>query len=56
MSDKANIAEVGAVPTNGSSYAGKRTFGQKLAAHFRKYWWVHLIINAVIVLVIALPV
>ncbi|KAJ5591318.1 hypothetical protein N7450_005290, partial [Penicillium hetheringtonii] len=34
----------------------KRSFGSKVAAHFKKWWWVHLIIFVIVVLVVVLPV
>ena len=33
----------------------KRTFGQKVKQHYRKWWWVHVIITIILVLVITLP-
>ena len=45
-----------------SHYEGKGgsperlTFGQKVKRHYRKYWWLHLIIFIVVTLVITLPV
>jgi hypothetical protein len=50
MSDKAEetkIESLGAPP--------RRSFGQKVAAHFKKWWWVHVIILIVVVLVVTLP-
>ncbi|KAL4780816.1 hypothetical protein BJX76DRAFT_33699 [Aspergillus varians] len=49
MSDKVAVEEV---PVG----AAKRTFGARLKAHFKKWWWAHLIAFAAIVLIIALPV
>lgn len=34
----------------------KRGFGARLGAHFKKWWWVHLIIFIAVLLVILLPV
>ncbi|KAJ5510138.1 hypothetical protein N7453_002241 [Penicillium expansum] len=34
----------------------KRSFGARLAAHFKKWWWVHLIIFIACFLIILLPV
>lgn len=36
--------------------APRRTFGQKIGHHFKRFWWVHLIILIVVVLVVTLPV
>ena len=33
----------------------KRSFGARLGAHFKKWWWVHLIIFAAVVLIITFP-
>ncbi|KAJ5124073.1 uncharacterized protein N7515_007898 [Penicillium bovifimosum] len=42
-------APVTAVPT-------KQSFGSRLKAHFKKWWWVHVIVFIVVFLVILLPV
>jgi hypothetical protein len=34
----------------------KRGFGARLGAHFKKWWWVHLIIFIAVFLIILLPV
>jgi hypothetical protein len=34
----------------------KKSFGARLAAHFKKWWWVHLIIFIACFLIILLPV
>jgi uncharacterized membrane protein YdfJ with MMPL/SSD domain len=34
----------------------KRSFGARLGAHFKKWWWVHLIIFIAVLLIILLPV
>ncbi|KAJ5428468.1 Protein of unknown function DUF3712 [Penicillium cf. griseofulvum] len=34
----------------------KKSFGARLAAHFKKWWWVHLIIFIAVFLIILLPV
>ncbi|KAJ5357462.1 hypothetical protein N7541_004620 [Penicillium brevicompactum] len=44
------------VEETGVSPAPKQTFGARVAAHFKKWWWVHLIVFVISVLVIALPV
>ncbi|KAL2798285.1 hypothetical protein BJX66DRAFT_56442 [Aspergillus keveii] len=49
MSDKAAVEEV-AVPG-----ATKPTFFTKVKTHFKKWWWVHLIIFCACFLIIALP-
>ncbi|KAJ5554892.1 hypothetical protein N7535_007335 [Penicillium sp. DV-2018c] len=52
MSTKTSVVEeapVAAAPT-------KQSFGSRLAAHFKKWWWVHVIIFIVVFLVILLPV
>ncbi|KAL4891225.1 hypothetical protein BDV59DRAFT_203670 [Aspergillus ambiguus] len=40
----------------GGGNAAKPSFKSRLAAHFKRWWWVHLIIFIAVVLVIALPV
>lgn len=49
MSDKAAVEEVPLGTT------AKPSFLARVKAHFKKWWWAHLIALAVIVLVIALP-
>lgn len=44
---------------NGDAAAGaapKRGFGARMSAHCKRFWWLHLIIFIIVVLVIALPV
>ncbi|KAL2859943.1 DUF3712 domain-containing protein [Aspergillus lucknowensis] len=48
MSDKAAVEEV-------AMTGAKPTFGAKLKAHFKKWWWAHLIVFCAVVLIIALP-
>ncbi|PYH99991.1 hypothetical protein BO71DRAFT_312932 [Aspergillus ellipticus CBS 707.79] len=43
------ISGMGATPARPS-------FGSRVAAHFKRWWWVHLIILIVVILVIVLPV
>ena len=50
-SDTSGLEEVGAV-----SPSAKLGFGAKIKAHFKRFWWLHLIIFIIVVLVIALPV
>ncbi|KAJ5493366.1 hypothetical protein N7539_002112 [Penicillium diatomitis] len=40
----------------GSSMTAKPSFGARMKAHFKKWWWVHLIVFIVVFLVILLPV
>lgn len=39
-----------------ASPPAKRSFGSRVAAHYKKWWWVHLIVFVIVVLVVALPV
>ena len=39
---------------SGPSRPVNRSFGQKLKAHFKKWWWLHLIIFCAIVLIVVL--
>ena len=39
-----------------SSPVAKPTFRQKVVAHFKRFWWAHLIFNIVALLVIVLLV
>ncbi|CAG7915748.1 unnamed protein product [Penicillium olsonii] len=39
-----------------SSTPVKQSFGARVAAHFKKWWWAHLIVFVISVLVIVLPV
>jgi hypothetical protein len=34
----------------------KQSFGARVGAHFKRFWWAHLIVFVVCVLVISLPV
>jgi hypothetical protein len=34
----------------------KRSFGARVGAHFKRFWWAHLIFFVICVLVISLPV
>ncbi|KAI9813117.1 MAG: hypothetical protein M1827_004337 [Pycnora praestabilis] len=34
----------------------KKTFGARLKAHYRRFWWLHLIVFVIVLLVITLPV
>ncbi|KAB8265607.1 hypothetical protein BDV32DRAFT_34130 [Aspergillus pseudonomiae] len=52
-SDKPEVTEVGMVA---SPAATKPSFKSRVAAHFKKWWWAHLIAFIVVVLVVALPV
>ncbi|PWY86850.1 hypothetical protein BO70DRAFT_360560 [Aspergillus heteromorphus CBS 117.55] len=36
--------------------SGRPSFGSRVVAHFKRWWWVHLIILIVVILVIVLPV
>lgn len=51
MSDKPEVTEIATVTP-----PAKRSCGAKTAAHFRKWWWVHVIIFIAVVLVVILPV
>ncbi|KAE8358894.1 hypothetical protein BDV27DRAFT_60921 [Aspergillus caelatus] len=51
--DKPEVTEVGMVT---SPTATKPSFKTRVAAHFKKWWWAHLIAFIVVVLVVALPV
>jgi uncharacterized membrane protein YdfJ with MMPL/SSD domain len=42
-------AHVAAAPT-------KQSFGSRLATHFKKWWWVHVIIFIAVFLIVLLPV
>ena len=43
-------------PTNGhGDYATKPTFKQKLKRHYRRFWWLHVLIFIAITLIITLP-
>ncbi|KAJ5651122.1 uncharacterized protein N7484_004845 [Penicillium longicatenatum] len=53
MSDNKPESEV--LETTAVSPA-KQSFGSRAATHFKKWWWVHLIVFIIVVLVIALPV
>lgn len=46
-SGKYATADVGAVP--------KASFGTRMKHHFKRFWWLHLIVFIIVVLVIALP-
>ncbi|KAL4979423.1 hypothetical protein BDW66DRAFT_148177 [Aspergillus desertorum] len=50
MADKAAVEEV---PVGTSP---KRSFGAHVKAHYKKWWWAHLIAFIVVVLVVVLPV
>lgn len=49
-------AEATGVETVGLAPPARRSFGSRVGAHFKKWWWVHLIIFVIVVLVVALPV
>ncbi|CAI7616028.1 unnamed protein product [Penicillium glandicola] len=53
MSTKAAVVEE---ESNLSPTPTKQGFGARLAAHFKKWWWVHLIIFIACLLIIVLPV
>ncbi|KAJ5103916.1 hypothetical protein N7532_004445 [Penicillium argentinense] len=38
------------------SAPAKRSFGARVAAHYKKWWWAHLIAFVIVVLVVVLPV
>ena len=44
------------VEHEGGAYGKKPGFGQKLKRHYKRFWWVHLIILIIVVLVVTLPV
>jgi len=46
----------GVMETTTSSVPAKQSFGARTARHYKKWWWVHLIIFVIVVLVVALPV
>lgn len=39
-----------------NTYGKKPSFGQKLKRHYKRFWWVHLIILVIVVLIVTLPV
>jgi uncharacterized membrane protein YdfJ with MMPL/SSD domain len=49
---KTSVVEETGIP----STPVKQSFGTRVGAHFKKWWWVHLIIFVLSVLVISLPV
>ncbi|CAG7960312.1 unnamed protein product [Penicillium salamii] len=49
---KASVVEEAGV----SSMPAKKSFGARVAAHFKKWWWAHLIAFIIALLVIILPV
>lgn len=49
MSDKGDVQHVGAQPVASRGFLGA------VGAHFKRWWWVHLIIFAAVVLIITLP-
>lgn len=51
-SDKENFVE----HEGDKTYGKKPTFGQKLKRHCTRFWWVHLIVLIICVLVVTLPV
>ncbi|OJJ47923.1 hypothetical protein ASPZODRAFT_131533 [Penicilliopsis zonata CBS 506.65] len=51
MSDKPQVSEVDDVPA-----PVKRSCGARFVAHYKKWWWVHLIVFVAVFLIIALPV
>lgn len=53
MSGKPGITEL---ESSTASPLAKRGFGARLKAHFKKWWWVHLIIFCSVFLIICLPV
>jgi len=55
---KENLAHVedDAGATTNGAYASKPTVGQKFKRHCARFWWLHLIILIVVVLVVTLPV
>lgn len=53
---KMSKAKVNEVETTTALPPAKRSFGARLGAHFKKWWWVHLIIFIAVLLVILLPV
>ncbi|KAA8643582.1 hypothetical protein EYZ11_009488 [Aspergillus tanneri] len=50
---KAEVTEIGAVDV---SPVTKPSFKSRVAAHFKRFWWVHVIVLIVVVLVVTLPV
>ncbi|KAI9695299.1 MAG: hypothetical protein M1820_008706 [Bogoriella megaspora] len=57
MEDKefAQHVEDGAANGSDMSPVEKPTFGQRLINHYRRFWWLHLIILIIVVLVVTLP-
>lgn len=55
MSVKGEATEVGSVPTNGLTNSN-RSCGARTKAHFKKWWWLHLLVFCAVVLVIVLPI
>ena len=53
MSTKAEVVETTAGTTQAPA---KRSFGARVAAHYKKWWWIHLIVLIIVVLVVVLPV
>lgn len=45
---KTESQHIGTVP--------KQSFGSRLKAHFKRFWWIHLIVFIIVFLVILLPV
>ncbi|KAJ5683516.1 hypothetical protein N7462_006681 [Penicillium macrosclerotiorum] len=50
MSTKAGVMETT------TTTPAKRSFGARIGAHFKKWWWLHLIVLVIIILVVVLPV
>lgn len=52
----AHDKDVKVIEDEGSNtYSKKPTFGQKLKRHCARFWWVHVIIFIIVVLVVVLP-
>lgn len=54
MSDKPEVQYVADQPVAAQPVASRGFLGA-VGAHFKKWWWVHLIIFAAVVLIITLP-
>jgi hypothetical protein len=47
------VSDAAAVDSSNGSYTVPKR--NRITSHFRKWWWLHLIVFAVVLLVVALP-
>ena len=56
MAEKLGSSGPSEAAADAATATPRRSFGQKFARHCTRFWWLHLIIFIIVVLVVVLPV